>query len=101
MSIRIEEHAYAHMYQCAACSYGRSINGAHTARYEVAQVRSFVNAVAFDNSIPMAGAQVEERAGLSFSVCATCLSGWIAKGIVELMSDQIAKKRALILFGGE
>lgn len=85
MSIRIEEHAYAHMYKCEACPDGRSVNGARVARYEIAQMTSFVSAVATDSVFIGGLNPVEEIAGLPVSVCATCLLGWIAKGNVARM----------------
>ena len=90
MPIRIEEHAYTHMYQCAACSDGRSINGARTPRYEIAEMTSFVSAVATSSVFIRELKPVEEIAGLPVSVCATCISGWIAKGDVARMVKQLA-----------
>lgn len=94
MSIRIEEHAYAHMYKCEACPDGRSIkDGARVARYDLSMIVQLVNAVAAHTSIGRIAAPAEERATPSVPVCAACLSEWVGKGVVACMVDQHVRKR--------
>lgn len=94
MSIRIEEHAYAHMYQCEACPDRRTIkDGARVARYDLMMIVQLVNAVAANTSIGRIAPPAEERATPSVSVCAACLSEWVSKGVVARMVEKSAMKR--------